>query len=156
MFWMKAKTKLNRLYQKKKDIINDLLDKTTTQIVTRFDEVYVGNMNSQLWIKNKHTSRITLDQHWYEFKRQLKYKSDWYDKHFRVVNEKYYIKNSNCGYVTESLNLNIRQWVCPQCSTQHDRDINAAQNILTVGTTGFAFGKINDGWWIRNPWPLKV
>ncbi|MEN6592460.1 MAG: hypothetical protein ABFC12_04360 [Methanobacterium sp.] len=45
---MKAKTKLNRLYQKKKDIINDLLDKTTTQIVTRFDEVYVGNMNSQL------------------------------------------------------------------------------------------------------------
>jgi putative transposase len=61
-----------------------------------------------------------------------------------VVDEKYTSKTcSNCGYVTESLELNIRRWTCPECNIEHDRDINAAQNILTVGTTGLAFGKIN-------------
>ncbi len=75
----------------------------------------------------------------------MKYKSDWYDKHFEVVDEKYTSKTcSNCGYVTESLGLNVRRWICPACNTKHDRDVNAAINILTVGTTGFAFGKTND------------
>lgn len=142
--WVKAKTKLNRLYQKKKDIINDFLHKTTTQMVSDFDEIYVGNVNSQLGLKNKHLARTTADQHWYEFKRQLKYKSDWYGKHFRVVDEKYTSKTcSNCGHVIGSLNLNIRRWKCPKCNIQHDRDVNAAKNILTVGTTGIAFDKTN-------------
>jgi putative transposase len=63
----------------------------------------------------------------------------------RVVNEKYTSKTcSNCGYITESLDLSIRKWNCPDCGCSHDRDVNAAKNILTVGTTGFAFGKINN------------
>jgi putative transposase len=142
--WVKVKTKLNRLYQKKKNIINDFLHKTTTKIVRDFDEIYVGNVNSQLGLKNKHLVRTTADQHWYEFKRQLKYKLDWYGKHFEVVDEKYTSKTcSNCGHVIGSLNLNIRRWVCPECNICHDRDVNAAQNILTVGTTGIAFSKTN-------------
>ncbi|MEN4069162.1 MAG: RNA-guided endonuclease TnpB family protein [Methanobacterium sp.] len=156
--WLKAKTKLNQLYQKKKNIINDFLHKTTTQIVQEFDKIYIGNVNNQLGLKNKHLARATADQHWFEFKRQLQYKSDWYDKHFRVVNEKYTSKTcSNCGYVTEVLDLNIRRWICPKCNIEHDRDINAARNMktlndkqrhsrffLTVGTTGLAFGKTNN------------
>jgi putative transposase len=142
--WVKAKTKLNQLYQTKNNIINDFLHKTTTKIVREFDEIYVGNVNSQLGLKNKYLARTTADQHWYEFKRQLEYKSDWYDKHFEVVDEKYTSKTcSNCEYVTESLELNIRHWICPECKIKHDRDVNAARNILTVGTTGIAFGKTN-------------
>jgi putative transposase len=142
--WMKAKTKLNRLYQYKKNIINDFLHKTTTKIVREFDEIYVGNVNSKLGLKNKYLAHTTADQHWYEFKRQLEYKSDWYDKYFEVVDEKYTSKTcSNCGYVTKSLDLSIRHWVCPECNMKHDRDINAACNILTVGITGIAFSKIN-------------
>jgi len=142
--WIKAKTKLSQLYQKKKNIINDFLHKTTTRIVQDFDEIYVGNVNSQLGLKNKHLSKTAADQHWYEFKRQLKYKSNWYDKHFSVVDEKYTSKTcSNCKYVTKSLKSNIRKWICPECNTQHDRDVNAACNILTVGTTGIAFSKTN-------------
>jgi putative transposase len=142
--WVKAKTKLNKLYQKKKNIINDYLHQITTKIVREFDEIYVGNVNNQLGLKNKYLARTTVDQHWYEFKRQLDYKSDWYDKKFMVVDEKYTSKTcSNCGYVTESINLNIRLWICPECNLKHDRDINAAQNILTVGTTGIAFNKTN-------------
>ncbi|MBV1755826.1 MAG: transposase, partial [Methanobacterium sp.] len=141
---IKAKTKLNQLYQRKKNIVIDFLHKTTTKIVREFDKIYVGNVNSQLGLKNKYLARTTADQHWFEFKRQLEYKSDWYDKHFMVVDEKYTSKTcSNCGYVTESLELNIRQWICPECKMHHDRDVNAACNILTVGTTGLAFSKIN-------------
>jgi putative transposase len=143
--WLKAKTKLNQLYWKKKNIINDFLHKTTTLIVQEFDKIYVGNVNNQLGLKNKYLARTTADQHWFEFKRQLQYKSDWYDKHFRVVDEKYTSKTcSNCGYVTEVLDLNIRRWICPKCNIEHDRDINAARNILTVGTTGLAFDKTNN------------
>ncbi|MEN4017595.1 MAG: RNA-guided endonuclease TnpB family protein [Methanobacterium sp.] len=143
--WLKVKTKLNQLYQKKKDIINDFLHKTTTQIVHEFDKIYVGNVNSQLGLKNKYLAKTTADQHWFEFKRQLQYKSDWYDKHFRVVDEKYTSKTcSNCGYVTEVWDLNIRRWICPDCGCDHDRDVNAACNILTVGTTGIAFDKTNN------------
>ena len=143
--WVKAKTKLNQLYQRKKNIINDFLHKTTTKIVREFDEIYVGDVNSQLGLKSKYLARTTADQHWYEFKRQLEYKSDWYDKYFEVVDEKYTSKTcSNCGYITEVLELNIRKWICPECNTKHDRDVNAAINILTVGTTGIAFGKTND------------
>ena len=142
--YVKAKTKLNRLYQKKKDIINDFLHKTTTQIVREFDEIYVGNVNNQLGLKNKYLAKTTMDQHWYEFKLQLEYKSEWYRKHFRVVDEKYTSKTcSNCGYVITSLDLNIRHWNCPSCNTVHDRDVNAARNILTIGTTGLAFNKTN-------------
>ena len=143
--WLKAKTKLNRLYQKKKNIINDFLHKTTPKLVREFDEIYVGNVNSHLGLKNKYLARTTADQHWYEFKRQLEYKSDWYNKQFKVVNEKYTSKTcSNCRYVTKSLKLNIRQWICPKCYIRHDRDVNAAKNILTVGTMGIAFRKINN------------
>jgi len=142
---VKAKTKLNQLYQRKKNIINDFLHKTTTKIVHAFDKIYIGNVNSQLGLKSKYLAKTTADQHWYEFKRQLEYKSDWYNKHFEVVDEKCTSKTcSNCGYVTESLELNIRRWICPACNTKHDRDVNAAINILTVGTTGIAFGKTND------------
>jgi len=140
---MKAKTKLNQLYTKKKNIINDYLHKTTTQLVHTFDEIYIRNVTSQLGLKNKYLARTTADQHWYEFKRQLEYKSDWYDKTFRVVNEKYTSKTcNNCGYITE-LDLNTRSWICPECNIKHDRDVNAAKNILTVGTTGLAFDKTN-------------
>jgi transposase len=62
-----------------------------------------------------------------------------------VVNEKYTSKTcNNCGHIIESLNLNIRRWNCPNCDSIHDRDVNAAKNILTVGTTGIAFDKINN------------
>jgi putative transposase len=142
--WIKAKTKLNKLYILKKNKILDFLHKLTTQIVRDFDNIFVGNVNSQLGLKNKKLARTTADQHWFEFKRQLEYKSEWYDKFFSVVDEKFTSKTcSNCGCVIGSLDLNVRRWQCLGCGVVHDRDVNAARNILTVGTTGVAFGKAN-------------
>jgi putative transposase len=57
--------------------------------VNENDEIYVGNVNSKLGLKNKRYAKNTADQHWYEIKRQLEYKSDWYGKTFEIVDEKY-------------------------------------------------------------------
>ncbi|MDR1820711.1 MAG: transposase [Methanobrevibacter sp.] len=68
---------------------------------------------------------------------KLKYKSKWYGKNFEVVNESYTSKIcSKCGYENDEMNLNVRSWICPDCGSNHDRDVNAAINIRTVGTTG--------------------
>jgi putative transposase len=142
--WSKTKVKLAQTYINKKNYIKDFIHKITTKIVNNNDQIYVGNVNNQLGLKNKKLAKTTADQHWYEIKRQLEYKSDWYDKKFKVVNEKYTSKTcSNCGYKLLELGLGVRTWTCPECNSKHDRDINAAINIQTVGTTGFAFSKTN-------------
>jgi putative transposase len=143
--FLKAKTKLQNLYYKKTCIVRDFLHKLTKDIVVNYDKIFVGNVNSQLGLKNCNLARSTSDSHWFEFKRMLEYKSDWYDKEFEIVNESYTSKTCNvCGGINKDLKLSVRNWTCPVCNTEHDRDVNAAKNIRTVGTTGIAFGKTNN------------
>jgi len=143
--WHKTKTKLNKAYSKKKNTIHDFLHKTTTKIVNQYDEIFVGDVNSQFTLKNKHLAKSGADAHWFEIKRQLQYKSYWYGRKFKIVNESYTSRTcSSCGYLHKDFNLNIREWNCPACEVSHDRDINAAINIRTVGITGIAFGKTNN------------
>jgi putative transposase len=140
--WYKTKAKLNQTYNDKKNHIQDFLHKITTKIVTDFDEIYVGNVNSWLGLNNHKLAKSTADQHWYEIKRQLDYKSNWYDKVFKVVNEKYTsVTCSNCRHQLVKIGLSVREWMCINCGIEHDRDVNAAKNILTVGLTGLAFSK---------------
>jgi len=143
--WVKTKTKLNNTYSKKKNIIQDFLDKITTDIVNQYDEIYVGDVNSQFTLKNKYLAKSTTDSHWFEIKRQLEYKSDWYGRKFKIVDESYTSKTcSSCSYIHRDFSLSIREWKCPRCGVTHDRDVNAAINIRTVGTTGIAFSKTNN------------
>ncbi|MDR2624018.1 MAG: transposase [Methanobrevibacter sp.] len=140
--WCKVKGKLSQLYSDKKNKIQDKLNKLTTYIISEFDEVYVGDVNSQLGLKNKKLSKVTSDAHWYEIKKQLQYKAEWYGKKFEMVDEKYTSQTChNCKHQFKELKLNIRTWTCSNCGTINDRDINAAVNIRTVGTTGIAFNK---------------
>ncbi|NEN92331.1 MAG: transposase [Okeania sp. SIO3H1] len=67
--------------------------------------------------------------------RQLEYKAEWYGRKLVKI-DRYFPSSkrcSNCGYVVEKLPLNIREWDCPECGIHHDRDINAAINILAAG-----------------------
>jgi putative transposase len=100
--WFKTKGKLNKTYSKKKNQINDTMHKITIEIISKYDKIFVGNVNSQLGLKNKKLAKTTADQHWFEIKRQIEYKSNWHGKEFKVVDEKYTSKICHkCGYDKE-------------------------------------------------------
>lgn len=128
----KAKTKLSRLHLKISNIRKDFLHKLTTNLVQSYDIICLENLNVQGMIKNHKLSRAINDLGFYELKRQLVYKANQWGKQVKELNRFYPSSKtcSNCGYKLESLSLNIRHWTCPNCNTNHDRDINASINIL--------------------------
>ena len=76
-----------------------------------------------------------IDVGWGEFVRQLEYKAEWYGRTFIKI-EKFYPSSKrcvDCGHILDSLTLDIRTWTCPECGVVHDRDVNAARNVLAAG-----------------------
>jgi putative transposase len=74
---------------------------------------------------------------------QLEYKAQWYGRHLVKI-DKWYPSSKrcfDCGHILDSLILDVREWTCPECGVHHDRDINAAKNILAVGLTVAACGE---------------
>ena len=87
-------------------------------------------------IKNHSLAQAISDVAWAQFITLLKYKAKWNDKQLISVNT--YFPSSqicnNCGYINKEVkDLSVREWTCPECGMSHDRDINAAKNILTEG-----------------------
>ena len=87
-------------------------------------------------VQNHHLAKVISDAAWGEFKRQLQYKAEWYGKEFIVI-DRYFASSQTCSHCQNKWSgtkkLIIRTWVCPICGTRHDRDINAAINILNQG-----------------------
>ncbi len=86
-------------------------------------------------VKNHKLAKAISDANWGELVRQLEYKADWYGRELIKI-DRYFPSSkrcSNCGYVVEKLPLSIREWDCPECGSHHDRDTNAAINILAAG-----------------------
>lgn len=131
----KARIKLARLHARVADRRRDHLHKLSTRLIRENQTIVVEDLNVRGMVKNRCLSRAIADAGWSEFVRQLAYKSEWYGRTFKKIDRFYPSSKtcSACGSVVESLPLSIREWSCQSCGTVHDRDINAATNILAAG-----------------------
>jgi putative transposase len=124
---------------KKNNKIKDYYHKITTQIVKNYDIIILEDLNIKGMFQNRHFSpklqRIGL----YNFVQMLKYKAEMYGKTFRQVSRWFASSKtcSNCGYYYKDLSIGETEWECLQCPAIHDRDINAAKNILKQGLKDF-------------------
>jgi putative transposase len=146
----KQRLKVARIHEKISDCRNDNLHKVSTELVKGYDIICVENLNVKGMMKNHRLAGSISDVSWGKFLTYLKYKSEWNDK--KVVEiDRFYPSSqtcSECGFVNSRVkNLYIREWVCPNCGHTHDRDVNAAKNILdeglrniSVGTTDYTDG----------------
>ena len=134
----KARIKLAKFHEYIANCHKNYLHKISIFLVKNYDIVCTETLQIKNMIKNHKLAKAISDVSWYEFCRQLEYKCLWYDKKFIKI-DTYFASSqicSNCEYKNSNIkNLDVREWTCPECNTHHDRDINAATNILNQGLT---------------------
>jgi putative transposase len=131
----KAKAKLSRLHARIANIRADALHKLTTDLTRRFHTIGIEDLNVRGMVKNRHLARSIMDMSFFEFRRQLEYKAAMRGGQV-VVADRFFASSkacSACGYKLDDLPLSVREWTCPNCGTIHDRDRNAAKNLLAYG-----------------------
>ena len=132
--WQKAKKQKARYQQRIANKRKDYLHKLTTALVKHYDVIAIEDLKVKNLQKNHCLATSITNASWYLFRTMLQYKCAWYGKRLIAVNPKYTSQLcSTCGYPSGKKPLEIREWTCPQCGTHHDRDINAAVNILNRG-----------------------
>jgi len=129
----KARIKVAKVHEKIANRRSDYLHNLTTRLVREYDLISVESLDIQQMAQTGYLAKMIYDASWGELMRQLEYKCGWYGKQFVKVAEDFPSTNkcSNCGNVlSEPLKLSQRRWTCPVCGESHDRDTNAAKNIL--------------------------
>jgi putative transposase len=131
----KAKEKLARLYARISHIRQDALHKLTTNLTRRFHTICIEDLNVRGMMKNRYLARSIADMSFFEFRRQLEYKAAMRGGQV-VVADRFFPSSktcSACGHKLDDLPLSVREWTCTACGAQHDRDVNAAKNLLAYG-----------------------
>lgn len=134
--WNKARIKLAKKHEKIKNIRNDYTHKITHKLISENQVIISEKLNVSGMLQNHRMSKAISDASWCELTRQLQYKADWHGRQYVQIDTFFPSSQlcSCCGYKNKLIkNLSIREWTCPNCGAVHDRDINAAKNVLNEG-----------------------
>ncbi|MBD1926436.1 IS200/IS605 family element transposase accessory protein TnpB [Trichocoleus sp. FACHB-90] len=131
----KARHKVARIQAAIADARKDFLHKLTTRLVRENQTIAVEDLAVKNMMKNHKLAQAIADASWSELVRQLEYKCQWYGRTLVKIDRWFPSSKrcGKCGHVVDKMRLDVREWDCPECGTHHDRDINAAQNILAAG-----------------------
>jgi putative transposase len=131
----KARLQVAKVHAQITDARKDFLHKLTTQLVRENQTIVVEDLAIKNMVKNHKLALAISDASWGELIRQLVYKCEWYGRELIKIDRWFPSSKrcGNCGHIVDKMPLNIREWECPKCGMNHDRDINAAHNILAAG-----------------------
>lgn len=138
----KARVKVARAYARVTDRRTDYLHKLSTRLVHENQVIVIEDLSVRNMVRNHSLARAISDASWAEFRAMLEYKAGWYGREVIAIDRFYPSTKtcSACGAITDKLPLNVRVWQCPKCGSSHDRDVNAARNILAAGLAVRACG----------------
>jgi putative transposase len=139
----KARRKVARVHARIADCRRNYQHQLSTRLIRENQTICVESLRVKNMVKNHCLAKSIHDVGWGEFVRQLEYKAAWYGRTLIKIDT--FFPSSKrcfaCGHVLETLSLDVRSWTCPKCGVHHDRDINAAHNILAEGLSVAACGE---------------
>ena len=134
--YYKTKKKIALCHEKIRNIRKDYLHKVSHEIISENQVIVSENLQIKNMVKNHHLAKAISDVSWYELTRQLEYKAKWNGRKYIKI-DTFYASSQICSVCgnqnPDTKDLSVRTWICPKCGAEHDRDINAAKNILTEG-----------------------
>lgn len=139
----KAKAKVARIHAKISDCRQDNLHKLSRTLINENQVVCVESLKVKNMIRNPKLAKAIADAGWGELVRQLAYKAEWAGRSVVAIDRFFPSSKrcSGCGFTLSKLPLSVRNWECPECGAHHDRDHNAAKNILAAGLAVKACGE---------------
>jgi putative transposase len=144
----KARKKVATIHARIADRRRDYQHKLSTQLIRENQTICVESLHVKNMVHNHSLAQAISDVGWGEFVRQLEYKARWYGRTLVKI-DKFYPSSKRChacGHLLDSLSLEIRHWVCPACGVAHDRDLNAASNILAAGLVVAGVARVCQTW----------
>nr|DAJ99262.1 MAG TPA: endonuclease [Caudoviricetes sp.] len=134
--WNKDRIKVARAHEHVSNQRQDTMQKLSTQLIRGNDVICIEDLAPKNMVRNHKLAKSISDASWGEFRRQLQYKADWYGKKVVAI-DRFYPSSQLCSCCgtqwAGTKDLSVRDWICPVCGARHDRDVNAARNILNEG-----------------------